>query len=133
MPGSDFLDLPARVGKPRGTGITHVLDRGFPLAQSADLLATGGPYVDVWKFGWGISCLDPNLAAKLELLAAHRVLRGQRRERGDQPRLAVPPAAQALAARRGCLHPGRPPPRPSPPPRPRPWRAPRLRSPPAPR
>ena len=74
MPGSDFLDLPARVGKPRGTGITHVLDRGFPLAPSADLLATGGPYVDVWKFGWGISCLDPNLAAKLELLAAHRVL-----------------------------------------------------------
>lgn len=74
MPGPDFLDLPARDGKPRGTGITHVLDRGTPLAQSADLLATCGAYVDVWKFGWGISCLDPNLAAKLDLLAAHRVL-----------------------------------------------------------
>src|SRR5262249_32591135 len=38
------------------------------------LLATSGPYVDVWKFGWGISYLDADLAAKLELLARHRVL-----------------------------------------------------------
>src|SRR5215831_3975242 len=74
MPGPDFLALPGRAAKPRVTGITHVLDRGLPLAQSADLLAANGPYVDVWKLGWGISYLDPNLAAKLELLAGHRVL-----------------------------------------------------------
>jgi phosphosulfolactate synthase len=74
MPGPDFLDLPARTTKPRCTGITHVLDPGIPLAQSADLLAMHGPYVDVWKLGWGISYLDPALAAKLELLAGHRVL-----------------------------------------------------------
>jgi phosphosulfolactate synthase len=74
MPGPDFLALPARAGKPRATGITHVLDRGLPLAQAADLLTANGSYVDVWKLGWGISYLDPNLAAKLELLAAHRVL-----------------------------------------------------------
>jgi phosphosulfolactate synthase len=74
MPGPDFLDLPARTAKPRGTGITHVLDRGIPLTQSADLLAMSEPYVDVWKLGWGISYLDPNLTAKLELLAAHGVL-----------------------------------------------------------
>jgi phosphosulfolactate synthase len=69
-----FLHLPSRAAKPRSTGITHVLDRGIPLAQSADLLATNGPYVDVWKLGWGISYLDPNLEAKLALLARHRVL-----------------------------------------------------------
>jgi phosphosulfolactate synthase len=74
MPGPDFLALPARAAKPRAAGITHVLDRGLPLAQAADLLAANEPYVDVWKLGWGISYLDPNLAAKLELLAAHRVL-----------------------------------------------------------
>lgn len=74
MPAPDFLDLPARSAKPRGTGITHVLDRGIPLAQAADLLAMNGTYIDVWKLGWGISYLDPNLAAKLELLARHRVL-----------------------------------------------------------
>src|SRR5215468_3011633 len=70
MPGPDFLALPARAGKPRATGITHVLDRGLTLAQAADLLTANGSYVDVWKLGWGISYL----AAKLELLAAHRVL-----------------------------------------------------------
>ena len=74
MPGPDFLDLPARAAKPRSTGITHVLDRGIPLGQSADLLGMNGSYVDVWKLGWGISYLDPNVTAKLELLARHRVL-----------------------------------------------------------
>jgi phosphosulfolactate synthase len=74
MPGPGFLDLPVRAGKPRRTGITHVLDRGLPLAQAADLLEQNGSYVDVWKFGWGLSYLDPQLPAKLDLLARHRVL-----------------------------------------------------------
>jgi phosphosulfolactate synthase len=74
MPGPDFLDLPARATKPRGIGITHVLDRGIPLAHSADLLAMSESYIDVWKLGWGISYLDPTLPGKLELLARHSVL-----------------------------------------------------------
>ncbi|HLI40856.1 MAG TPA: phosphosulfolactate synthase [Streptosporangiaceae bacterium] len=74
MSGAGFLDLPARSVKPRSTGITHVLDRGIPLGQMADLLDLHAPYLDVWKFGWGISYLDSRLAAKLELLAGHRVL-----------------------------------------------------------
>ena len=74
MLGPGFLDLPVRSAKPRRTGITHVLDRGIPLAQVTDLLEQNGCYVDVWKFGWGISYLDPQLAAKLDLLARHRVL-----------------------------------------------------------
>ena len=74
MPGPGFLDLPVRPGKPRRTGITHVLDRGLPLAQVTDLLEQNSSYVDVWKFGWGIAYLDPQLPAKLDLLARHRVL-----------------------------------------------------------
>jgi phosphosulfolactate synthase len=74
MTGPGFLDLPARSAKPRRTGITHVLDRGIPLGQAADQLDLVAPYVDVWKFGWGISYLDRHLAAKLELLARHQVL-----------------------------------------------------------
>src|SRR6516164_11721607 len=74
MPGPGFLDLPVRAGKPRRTGITHVLDRGIPLAQVSGLLEQNGRYVDVWKFGWGIAYLDPQLRAKLDLLARHRVL-----------------------------------------------------------
>src|SRR5258708_1829037 len=74
MPGPDFLDLLARTDKPRRTGITHVLDAGIPLRQAADLLDRCGTSVDVWKLGWGVASLDPNLDAKLALLAAHRVL-----------------------------------------------------------
>src|SRR5207247_9896334 len=74
MLGPGFLDLPVRSGKPRRTGITHVLDRGLPLPQVTDLLEQNSCYVDVWKFGWGIAYLDPQLAAKLDLLARHRVL-----------------------------------------------------------
>ena len=74
MPRPDFLDLPARTTKPRRAGITHVLDAGLPVGEAADLLAAGGAYVDVWKLGWGVAYLDPNLDAKLELLAAHGVL-----------------------------------------------------------
>ena len=74
MPGPAFLDLPTRTTKPRRTGITHILDAGVPLREAAGLLDMGGAYVDVWKFGWGVAYLDPNLDAKLELLAAHRVL-----------------------------------------------------------
>lgn len=74
MPGPEFLDLPARIDKPRRSGITHVLDGGVPLRQAADLLGMCGSYVDVWKIGWGVAYLDPDLEAKLELLAEHRVL-----------------------------------------------------------
>jgi phosphosulfolactate synthase len=47
MLGPGFLDLPSRSGKPRRTGITHVLDRGLPLAQATDLLERCESYVDV--------------------------------------------------------------------------------------
>ena len=90
MVGPGFLDLPSRTVKPRGTGITHVLDRGLPLGYCADLLESGGASVDVWKFGWGISYLDPHLAAKLELLA--RLPRGH--PAGD--RLGAGPGRRVL-------------------------------------
>ncbi len=74
MRAPSFLDLPARAAKPRRTGITHVLDSGIPLRDAADLLDMCGAYVDVWKLGWGIAYIDPNLEAKLDLLAANQVL-----------------------------------------------------------
>jgi phosphosulfolactate synthase len=74
MAAPDFLTLPARAPKPRGAGITHVLDHGLPPGQAADLLSTAGAWIDVWKLGWGIAYVDPHLDAKLELLARHRVL-----------------------------------------------------------
>jgi phosphosulfolactate synthase len=69
----DFLDLPARPAKPRGTGVTHVLDRGLPAAHTWGLLSAAGEFVDVWKFGWGTAYLDRELTTKLGLLADYGV------------------------------------------------------------
>lgn len=74
MSGPEFLDLPARPGKPRRAGLTHVIDSGLPLAQAAGLLESAGGYMDVWKFGWGTAYLDPGLDTKLALLSGHSVL-----------------------------------------------------------
>ncbi len=69
-----FLSLPDRTDKPRRHGITHVIDKGLPLSDVADLLSVAGPYLDVWKLGWGTAYLDPALPEKLALLAPHGVL-----------------------------------------------------------
>jgi phosphosulfolactate synthase len=73
MTGPDFLTLPTRTPKPRSTGLTHVLDNGIPLAATSQLLDSIGPFVDIWKFGWGTAYLDPQLAPKLRLLTEHGV------------------------------------------------------------
>lgn len=69
-----FLNLPVRTAKPRRSGITHLLDKGLPVEQVRQVLSVCGPYVDVWKFGWGTAYLDPGLPDKLALLREHGVL-----------------------------------------------------------
>ena len=69
-----FLVVPSRARKPRRRGLTHVLDKGLPVADVARLLEVGGQFVDVWKFGWGTAYLDPGLADKLAVLREHQVL-----------------------------------------------------------
>jgi phosphosulfolactate synthase len=68
------LDLPERPPKPRRVGITHVLDKGLPVADLAGVLETCGAYIDIWKFGWGTAYLDPGVEAKLALLAERGIL-----------------------------------------------------------
>jgi phosphosulfolactate synthase len=72
LPG--FPSLPERTAKPRRRGITHVLDKGLPAAEVEALLQVCGPYVDVWKLGWGTAYLDPGLGDKLAVLDRHGAL-----------------------------------------------------------
>lgn len=69
-----FLTLPDRTAKPRRSGVTHLLDKGLSVAETEQQLAVAGPYIDIWKFGWGTAYLDPGLADKLTLLRRHGVL-----------------------------------------------------------
>jgi phosphosulfolactate synthase len=70
----DFLTLPEQPAKPRRRGITHVLDKGMPISELDALLGVCGPYVDIWKLGWGTAYLDPGLEKKIALLGRHDVL-----------------------------------------------------------
>ncbi|NMO92088.1 phosphosulfolactate synthase [Actinomycetospora sp. TBRC 11914] len=61
----DFLRLPERSGKPRSSGITHVLDKGSSPAVVDGLLTAAADLVDVVKIGWGIGYLDRALKQRV--------------------------------------------------------------------
>ncbi len=68
-----FLETAARTSKPRRDGITHVIDKGTPLAAINELLEAHGPLIDVWKFGFGTAYVDDAVGAKVQLLRGHEV------------------------------------------------------------
>ena len=65
--GRSFLDIPAREGKPRERGLTHVIDKGLNLRDIEGLFDTAGDYVDIVKLGWGTSYVTRNLEKKIAL------------------------------------------------------------------
>ena len=62
-----FLGVPARPGKPRSTGLTHVMDKGLNLRDIEGMFDTAGQFVDIVKFGWGTSYVTNNLEKKIAL------------------------------------------------------------------
>jgi phosphosulfolactate synthase len=69
MPGFNdgFLDVPARPGKPRDIGLTHVMDKGLNLSDIEGMFDVGGEFVDIVKLGWGTSYITNNLEKKIAL------------------------------------------------------------------
>ena len=59
--------MPARPGKPRDTGLTHVIDKGLNLREIEGLFDTAGSFVDIVKLGWGTSYVTNNLEKKIAL------------------------------------------------------------------
>jgi phosphosulfolactate synthase len=62
-----WLGVPARPGKPREHGLTHVMDKGLNLRDIEGMFDTAGEYVDIVKFGWGTSYVTRNLEKKIAL------------------------------------------------------------------
>ena len=62
-----FLDVPARPGKPRDVGLTHVMDKGLNLRDIEGMFDVGGDFVDIVKLGWGTSYVTNNLEKKIAL------------------------------------------------------------------
>jgi phosphosulfolactate synthase len=63
----EFLTLPGRTTKPRESGLTHVLDKGYSLDQVRQFLEVGSAYVDIVKLGWGTAVVTPNVKQKIAL------------------------------------------------------------------
>jgi phosphosulfolactate synthase len=68
-----FLDLPRRSEKPRTSGLTHVIDVGYPTTMVAGFLETAAATIDVWKFGFGTAYIDPAIPEKVTLLTRYGV------------------------------------------------------------
>src|SRR5438045_9277469 len=62
-----FLGLPERPGKPRSSGLTHVIDKGINLREIEGLFDTAGAFVDIVKLGWGTGYVTNNLEKKIAL------------------------------------------------------------------
>lgn len=54
-------------------GLTHVLDKGMPLAQLRSHTRSVAAFIDIWKFGWGTAYLDPEVAEKIVELKGHNI------------------------------------------------------------
>lgn len=60
-------NLPERAEKPRGSGITLVLDSGMGIRQTEDYCETGSDYIDIVKLGWGTAYITKHLEKKLSI------------------------------------------------------------------
>ena len=69
----DFLPLPERPGKPRATGLTHVIDTGLTTAEVDGFLRLAGDHVDCVRLGWGSAYVTGDLAGKLDAYRTHGV------------------------------------------------------------
>ena len=59
--------IPERVKKPRGHGITMVMDKGLSIEETKNFLSIAEPYVDVVKLGFGTSYVTLDLKKKLDV------------------------------------------------------------------
>ena len=62
-----WLGVPARPGKPRQNGLTHVMDKGLNIRDIEGMFDTAGDFVDIVKLGWGTSYVTNNLEKKIAL------------------------------------------------------------------
>ncbi|GED02218.1 phosphosulfolactate synthase [Bacillus atrophaeus] len=67
------LDLPLRTIKPRKTGLTILIDNGYPLRFFKDSIEGAADYIDFVKFGWGTSLITKDLEEKISCLKENDV------------------------------------------------------------
>ncbi|MDP4261851.1 MAG: phosphosulfolactate synthase [Bacteroidota bacterium] len=69
----NLSQIPARLQRPRISGITMVMDKGLSVNEAQNFLSVNHPHVDVIKLGFGTSFVTPNLAEKLEIYRSYDI------------------------------------------------------------
>jgi phosphosulfolactate synthase len=62
-----ITQIPLRTKRPRGNGLTMMMDKGLSLRQAEDFLSSNQEYTDIVKLGFGTSIITPNVADKITL------------------------------------------------------------------
>lgn len=60
-------NLPERTKKPRQTGFTMAMDKGFSVREAEDFMSIAADHVDIVKLGWGTSFVTPNVQDKIKV------------------------------------------------------------------
>jgi phosphosulfolactate synthase len=68
-----FLDLPFRTQKPRGHGLTLLIDNGVPTQYFFDVIDSCRELIDLVKFGWCTCLVTKDLEKKIEYLLSNKV------------------------------------------------------------
>ncbi len=69
----NFLDTPKRTDKPRGHGLTSLIDNGVPTRYFIDVIESKAHLIDVVKFGWCTALVTKDLEKKIECLVNNDV------------------------------------------------------------
>src|SRR5687767_826961 len=69
----NLTQIPDRTSKPRGHGLTMVMDKGLSVEEAKNFLSAAAPHVDIVKLGFGTSFVTPNLRTKIELYQAANI------------------------------------------------------------
>src|SRR6187200_3718777 len=69
----NLSNIPDRNQKPRGSGLTMVMDKGLSINEARNFLSVSHPHVDIIKLGFGTSYVTPNLREKLEVYRSYNL------------------------------------------------------------
>jgi len=70
---NDFIKMPDRQYKPRTTGLTVMIDNGYPLKFFEDVVSSHHTLIDFIKFGWGTALITPAIKEKIAIARAHDI------------------------------------------------------------
>ncbi len=65
--------LPKRTAKPRNSGLTLVLDKGYSVRQVEDFCDVASSHTDIVKLGWGTAIVTQNLREKLNVYVEYDI------------------------------------------------------------